>query len=509
MVELKRHLRFLREHRKLLKLRVNATEDLLLNGVREPEHRGRCLHLLSKVDHSAVVAACARLGEGAARSRLLAGLVRFSTDPGILLLFLESLSDPASRRAAAGAFSKVVGRLDFAAMSEARMSRLLEQIAAIFIEDHERAQVLFGLLHSPSFRSSFAEALPRLSAALSPGFSALSAAWEVVIAGQPTAGRDGLVRQGVVTLLAAPEAQLLAYPEEIRLRLLKVSLELVGELDDAERAAAALLESLPKDSSAYRDYALARVRVLLRQQIDVRARWQLKQLKTAQPNCQDALELLSALDGKRLGRIALGWPRRSNKASGRPSGQARRGGLEPGFWLDHQCRVWLRRGVPEEKSRFEQEWRALADVLLPGLATPLIQGCAEGGVPFFLVAALSNMEEQVLDGQERPLAVDLSLAAQGLAVIAALHRGGLTLPDARRHRFLCSSERHPRLRLADFSGLQPANAADCEVRLRLLAKRWCRDLLGAHSEQLSSDLRSLLQNNHVAAAQWARALAVE
>jgi len=42
-------LRFLREHRHTLKLKVNAAEDLLLNGRREPTDRGLCRHLLSKL----------------------------------------------------------------------------------------------------------------------------------------------------------------------------------------------------------------------------------------------------------------------------------------------------------------------------------------------------------------------------------------------------------------------------------------------------------------------------
>src|SRR5688500_15822595 len=52
---MKEHFRFLREHRHTLKLRVNATEDLLLNGSREPTHRGVCQHLLDKVERARVL----------------------------------------------------------------------------------------------------------------------------------------------------------------------------------------------------------------------------------------------------------------------------------------------------------------------------------------------------------------------------------------------------------------------------------------------------------------------
>ena len=50
---LREHFRFLRENRKELRLKVNAAEDLLLNGVREPTHRGVCQHLLGKVERRA------------------------------------------------------------------------------------------------------------------------------------------------------------------------------------------------------------------------------------------------------------------------------------------------------------------------------------------------------------------------------------------------------------------------------------------------------------------------
>jgi hypothetical protein len=55
---MKEHFKFLRQHRKLLKLRLNATEDLLLNGVKDPVHRGVCQHLLAKVEKDRVLQVC-------------------------------------------------------------------------------------------------------------------------------------------------------------------------------------------------------------------------------------------------------------------------------------------------------------------------------------------------------------------------------------------------------------------------------------------------------------------
>ncbi len=76
---LREHFRFLQENRRELRLKVNGAEDLLLNGVREPTHRGVCQHLLSKVERGAVLSASERLAPAAA-ARLLAGIIRFSAD---------------------------------------------------------------------------------------------------------------------------------------------------------------------------------------------------------------------------------------------------------------------------------------------------------------------------------------------------------------------------------------------------------------------------------------------
>ncbi|MEE8201438.1 MAG: hypothetical protein V3R29_09755, partial [Candidatus Acidoferrales bacterium] len=65
MAALREHFRFLRENRKELRLKVNAAEDLLLNGVREPTHRGVCQHLLGKVERGAVLSAAERLAPAA------------------------------------------------------------------------------------------------------------------------------------------------------------------------------------------------------------------------------------------------------------------------------------------------------------------------------------------------------------------------------------------------------------------------------------------------------------
>jgi len=60
VAEMKQHLAFLRRYKDILRLKLNAAEDLLVNGQREPTDRGVCRHLLGKVERSVVEAAVAR-----------------------------------------------------------------------------------------------------------------------------------------------------------------------------------------------------------------------------------------------------------------------------------------------------------------------------------------------------------------------------------------------------------------------------------------------------------------
>src|SRR5207244_3527979 len=76
VTEMKEHLAFLRRYREVLRLKLNAAEDLLVNQQREPSERGVCRHLLGKVDRAVIERAIEREplhGDAAARARMLAG----------------------------------------------------------------------------------------------------------------------------------------------------------------------------------------------------------------------------------------------------------------------------------------------------------------------------------------------------------------------------------------------------------------------------------------------------
>jgi hypothetical protein len=110
LAEMKQHLAFLRRYKDALRLKLNATEDLLVNGQREPTDRGLCRHLLGKVDRAVIEATIAReplCSDVAARARMLEGAVRLTADIGILLAYLETLAHVRSRAEAAQAFAEV------------------------------------------------------------------------------------------------------------------------------------------------------------------------------------------------------------------------------------------------------------------------------------------------------------------------------------------------------------------------------------------------------------------
>src|SRR5499425_2125964 len=60
VAEMKQHVAFIRRYREVLRLKLNAAEDLLVNGQREPGDRGVCRHLLGKLDRAVIDAAVAR-----------------------------------------------------------------------------------------------------------------------------------------------------------------------------------------------------------------------------------------------------------------------------------------------------------------------------------------------------------------------------------------------------------------------------------------------------------------
>src|SRR5438477_4454366 len=105
--EMDGHLLFLRTYKKLLGLSLNAAEDLLINGDKEPTDRGICKHLLSKIDRRVVEKVLSRDAmktDARMRARFLAGIVRLNRDVSFLIWYLQALAEVTDKREAAAAF---------------------------------------------------------------------------------------------------------------------------------------------------------------------------------------------------------------------------------------------------------------------------------------------------------------------------------------------------------------------------------------------------------------------
>jgi len=499
---MKRDLRFIKDHRRLLRVRFNAEEDLLVNGVREPTHRGKCVHILSKIDHHEVTRALERIDDVRVRRDLLAGVVRFSADDGILVLYLEALTDSASRAVAAGAFALAVERLDFRELGPARFGRLLDVAASVFVDPHERAAAVFGLMSAPGFRDTFREATDSLPKPLAEVFRPLLAVYEEVLLGDDSDHRPEDVAEGSKILLSAPEPIQQAWPADVRLRLLRLALDRADKDDLADRAAGALLGSLPPKSDEFREFALLRAAMLLRVQADMRAKWELKRLKGSQPQCTEALEWLDALKAPRVGRMAIGWPG-SGKAPPKPGK-----GLLPGFWLDEQRRVWLRAGRVEDRERFAKEAEIHGRLALPGVAPMLVRGAAPKERPWLAVPAIGRPANEGLRSASRDLPAALWLAWQGVSVLSALTAAGWHLPDAHAWRFLLVPGKRPTLLLADLSGIEAVEPdATSEVH-RAASFGWARDVL-ADRRDLPDRVGGVLFRRRKRVSDLVRALALE
>ncbi len=488
---MKAHLKFLRTVRKPLGIRVNAEEDLLLNGSREPSHRGVCLALLSKVDHVAVQRALERIESPGGRTSLLAGVVRFSDDLGILLLYLESLADTASRSKAAGAFSLAVARIDFAQASPARFTRLLELLASCF-SGHERAQALFGLLHAPDFAARL-EALagelpPDLKSALGP----LTAVHDEIVLGEETSQSAGALRAGCELLLSAPADTLRAYPTDVRIRLLESAVALVRDDRAADRASTALLESLPTSSPDYRRLALMRAGELMRRHSDERARWVLRHLEGAQADCDEAALWRDALESRLVGRFAVGWPDDTGRriVAGEPG--KGRDKLVKAWSLDGQVPVWLRTAPAKARKAVQVEVDIHKQLVLPGLV-PLLGADLKGDLLVIAVPAWGQPAALALPRLATDRRVALELALQATQILGGLAFAHLVLPDARRWRWLVdTSAQPPRLWLAAIEGVRGTPKLEALKAHGGSARGFCRELLDDHEHELPPPLRRML-----------------
>jgi hypothetical protein len=236
----------------------------------------------------------------------------------------------------------------------------------------------------------------------------------------------------------------------------------------ADRAGGVLLSSLSREGRTYAQLATRRAVQLLRRHDDARARAILEELRRAQPGARAAARWLTALDARRLGRVAI--------AGDLPA----RGRLVPGFWLDGQCPVWLRTATASDASRLSREARLQADLALPGVA-PVVEHGVAAGIPYL---AVSGAGQPLTVDESRPFAMRaaLLLGAAAGRLLRALALVGLALPDAEPERFLLTGAPAWTLTLADLDGVTTVDPAAAASRHASLAASLARRLLPSASE---------------------------
>lgn len=471
------HLRFLREHRKVLALKVNAAEDLLLNGAREPTHRGVCQHLLDKVERSRVELAAQRL-DPASRTRMLEGIIRFSPDIAYLLLYLESLKD-AARPDAVAALSEALRRIDFSAVSAAQMRRVLDLIVEL-TDERARPDLLFSLLSSSTFQQAFDASAEKLPEALANIVVPLRSAHAVIVRGAPNPFDGAALARGASMLLGLHESVLRAQTPAVARRLFTVGIELAEE--PAAKCATGLrtlLESFPKEDRVFGDAARSLLGWLLSRGLDRETRALISSLAKDAPRVEVPRHLITALDGPRIGGIGL-----SERAPARDDTRPARERFSMGVLLKRQQSVWVRIGTPADVERYQRAVELTASLALPGVASVVAHGLGQGGEPYLAMARHGRAANELILGKGGLSApTGLGLCIEAACILGALALAGVRLPDARFRRFAVDEQGRLWLRdLMDAERADDARPANTE-----LARELCLEVLGRVERLLVPD----------------------
>ncbi|HEU4583590.1 MAG TPA: hypothetical protein VFS67_35270 [Polyangiaceae bacterium] len=535
-------LRFLREHRHTLKLKVNAAEDLLLNGRREPTDRGLCRHLLSKLERSRVVAAAEKMAPAQA-TEFLAGIVRFAPEVPYLVEFLRSVKASAHPRQAAAALTQALERVDFAETSSAQMRDLLQLVVDVFPAS-ELPVFVFSLLSEAAFRAAFDRSSEGLPISLGELLVPLRALHGSLVrrGGRRSEQRLSLeqVREGALLMLGASRESLDELSEMVRRQLLEAGADALGRVQ-GRASNQVLSESLLGlfRSLEFRDAALrselvrALASALLRAGVEPAAMELLRaELATTGEapgsDARWAQHWLSALTGQRVGELALErrrHPRRrrghgrgpaadaarapeapeseaasSGDVSDADSAQVSNGAAVPegerwqrAFHIPTQREVLVR--FDDGSGAASGELRAHAElrrrVLLPGVAAVVVEALGSERPHLALAWQGPPLPRRLSSLRRDSAELVLAWCREAALLLGGLAAQGLALPDATLARF--SADESDRLWLVDLWALRESPPSEALSTQLELAKQLCRELLGAlEREVLTSAAASAL-----------------
>ena len=484
---MKEHFRFLREHRHALKLRLNATEDLLLNGSREPTHRGVCQHLLDKVERARVLAVSERL-PAAEATRFLAGVLRFAPEIPYVLRFLECVRGSASGEQAAAALSYALRHLDFAETSSAQLRQILTLIVEVF-PPREMPLLLLSLLSGAPFRQALDRSADALPASLAEMVLPLRAARAALFRDEhPRAERgDGGPRhaipdleRGVLLLLGSAIPGLLELEIAQRRRLFELGSEGMGRRTTAQQALErleALFSSLSWPNEGERVSAARRlIGAALAANETGRARSLLDHELRQRPNAAPFAQWRKLLDAPHVGSIALEPPEgrgdREKRESGAKITLPPPGRWYRGWYVPTQTSVRIRYGESAEEERVLGLVRLWQRVLVPGVERVVEHGGGER--PYLALRVAGRSFARALEEQRGiDAATCREWSIEACQLLSGLSRYGVELPDADPHRF--SVDHVGRLWLVDPWGAQSrapevADQAHARHAQRLVAR---------------------------------------
>ncbi len=432
VTKLKGHFRFLRENRQLLKLRVNAAEDLLLNGVKEPTHRGICQHLLAKVERSRVLAVSQTLPPEQA-VRLLSGIIRFAPDIAYVLRYLECVRTTSSQQQAGAALTEALKQIDFAELSAAQMRQLVSLIVEVFAE-RDLPVFLFTLLYDKSFREALDRSLEGFPDVLGRMVRPLRILHQMIAHTAPNRidFRNDVqaLKAGVTLLLDVSPSSLAQLPEAARQRLFQVGCDLL-------RARQALRGEVLRDLHASLSFAqdgdraaasVALVEALVAAGEEPAARkWIDRELSGAGSNT--ALERLrESLERPRVGMVAM----EGAKGDGRlpPPGRWHRG-----WHLLRRENVLVRLCRREEQAILNEQILLWRSVVAHGISS-VIEARADIPVGYIAVELPgAPLHREVKRSQRVDESARRRWAVELCAVLESLSLAGLVMLDGNLNRF--------------------------------------------------------------------------
>jgi len=458
LARMRRHLKFLRRYRRVLRMKLNAKEAEMVEGTREPAVRGVCKHLLSKLDRAAIQAALQRkpLSESAVqRAEFLAGAVSISSDVGVLLDYLETLGDVRTHEQTARAFAFAVDRIEFGGISASRLGRLLQIMEEVHAPE-DLVHVLFRLLASDSFREAFDKHRGALREETVEAFLPLRAVYRLLQDEAPLASERAALEDGLRRLLTGRAAAFDTHPPAIRERLATEALGLDASWTVDCSGVRRVIGRDPAKTKTYRKLGYLRAMCLIRMGRDDDAIAQLDGILSVFPGALEAVGMRDRLALlPRIGRLAV---------QKRDSGP-----LGPAFDLRSLKTVFVRIAA---RSELETAAVLHRQACVPSVA-PVLDSGVDGELAWVTVPSEPTRMSTLLDGGlELKMHQALIIAADGLRVLHALGLAGVRLPDLDPGRIqLDITGVRPQLIVGDLSG---ATAGQTDVAVGL---SWCRRAL--------------------------------